>query len=111
MRTTFLSVLLVVAGAGSASAQYGNDDLRSIARSLDNIEWDLFSQGLRQNADRIDSYGGGSGYSGSYYSGVSRGYGSYSEPIKPAKGKKAKRVRQPKIRMYTYYSNGPLWMW
>lgn len=105
---TVLSVLLVM--VGSASAQYGDSPLDSIARELRGIRDDNFYYNLmNQPTYELPPVQTG-GYYG-YSRGVSSGYGSYADPIKVKPGKKVKQHRQPKIRVYTYYSNGPLWMW
>ena len=101
-----LSVFLVMAGAGTASAQYGDSPLEDIARELkgirdDNFYWNL----LNMPMPTYEPY-----YSAPTYSrGVSTGYGSYTDPIK-AKPVKKPRHTHNRIRIYTYYPMGPLWI-
>ena len=109
---TLLCVLMAIAGAGTASAQYGDSPLESIARELhqirqDNEFWNLMNMTPAYESPPVSAggYGGSYGYS----RGVSTGYGSYSDPIKVKPVKKPRHTHN-RIRIYTYYPMGPLWI-
>jgi hypothetical protein len=107
-----LATLLILLMVGTAEAQYGDSPLEDIARELKGIRDDNFYNNLMNMpvyAPAPIYYGG---YSAPTISrGVSTGYGSYTDPIKVKPVKKPRHVHAKRSRIYTYYSNGPLWMW